>query len=79
MWNLINPWLTKLNNGLNKISAHYLTYQNQWLNLALLTILLLFLPHLLCLIDFLFKALYYILKFIYYFFKYLISFFKKGE
>ncbi len=79
MQNLINTWLTKLNNGLNNLSKNFLTYQNQWLNLVLLTIILLFLPHFLCLIDFLFKALYYILKFIYYFFKYLISFFKKGE
>ncbi|PWV43903.1 MAG: hypothetical protein DF280_01105 ['Brassica napus' phytoplasma] len=49
MWNLINTWLTKLNNVLNIISHYLFTYQNQWLNLALLIIILLFLPHLLCL------------------------------
>ncbi|PWV43649.1 MAG: hypothetical protein DF280_02855 ['Brassica napus' phytoplasma] len=78
MWNLINTWLTKLNNMLNAISHYFFTYQNQWLNLGLLTIILLFLPHhLLYLIDFLFKCLYHILRFIYYLFQYIISFFLK--
>ncbi|WAN63384.1 hypothetical protein RS022_04970 [Candidatus Phytoplasma rubi] len=58
MWNFINTWLAKLNNSLNTISRYFFTYQNQWLNLCLLTIILLFLPHFLYLIDFLFKCLY---------------------
>ncbi|WP_268849665.1 hypothetical protein [Candidatus Phytoplasma rubi] len=44
MWNFINTWLTKLNNSLNTISHYFFTYQNQWLNLVLLTIILLFVP-----------------------------------
>ncbi|QKX95220.1 hypothetical protein [Candidatus Phytoplasma asteris] len=77
MWNLINTWLTKLNNVLNNISHYFFTYQNQWLNLGLLTIILLFIPHLLYLIDFLFKCLYHILRFIYYLGKYLLLLLKK--
>ncbi|MGL9687383.1 MAG: hypothetical protein ACQBVK_01090, partial [Candidatus Phytoplasma sp. TWB_XP] len=77
MWNLINTWLTKLNNNLKTISDYFFTYQNQWLNLGLLTIILLFLPHLLYLIDFLFKCLYHIIKFIYYLGKYLSLLLKK--
>ncbi|PEH36304.1 hypothetical protein BBA70_01625 [New Jersey aster yellows phytoplasma] len=49
MWNLINTWLTKLNNWFTNISNHFFNHQNKWLNLALLIIILLFLPHLLCL------------------------------
>ncbi|TKA88191.1 MAG: hypothetical protein QS2022_1710 [Candidatus Phytoplasma asteris] len=83
MWKLINTWLTKLNNNLKTISDYFFTYQNQWLNLDLLTIILLFLPHLLYLIDFLFKCLYHIIKFIYYLGKYLLlllnKIFKKGK
>ncbi|KND62797.1 hypothetical protein AlmWB_00040 [Candidatus Phytoplasma phoenicium] len=52
MWNLINHWLTKLNYNLHKISCYFFNYQNQWLNLGLLIIILLFLPHLLYLLDF---------------------------
>ncbi|RMI87648.1 hypothetical protein PSSA1_v1c6560 [Candidatus Phytoplasma solani] len=77
MWHFINTWLTKLNNVLNTISHYFFTYQNQWLNLGLLIIILLFLPHLLYLIDFLFKCLYHIIKFIYYLGKYLFSLLKK--
>ncbi|MBT1576977.1 hypothetical protein KEC49_02315, partial ['Elaeagnus angustifolia' witches'-broom phytoplasma] len=77
MWNLFNTWLTKLNNILHKISSSFFTYQNQWLNLGLLTIIFLFLPHLLYLIDFLFKCLYHILRFIYYLGKYLLLLLKK--
>ncbi|QKX95515.1 hypothetical protein [Candidatus Phytoplasma asteris] len=77
MWNLINTWLTKLNNMLKTISDYFFTYQNQWLNLGLLTIILLFIPHLLYLIDFLFKCLYHILRFFYYLGKYLLLLLKK--
>ncbi|MEZ0180208.1 hypothetical protein ['Camptotheca acuminata' phytoplasma] len=77
MWNLINTWLTKLNNNLKTISDYFFTYQNQWLNLGLLTIILLFLPHFLYFIDFLFKCLYHIIKFIYYLGKYLSLLLKK--
>ncbi|WP_026071962.1 hypothetical protein, partial [Vaccinium witches'-broom phytoplasma] len=72
MWHFINTWLTKLNNSLHKISSAFFTYQNQWLNLGLLMIILLFLPHILYLIDFLFKILYHVLRFIYYLGKYLL-------
>ncbi|GLH60540.1 hypothetical protein HGD80_03520 [Paulownia witches'-broom phytoplasma] len=78
MWNLINTWLTKLNNSLNTISHYFFTYQNQWLNLGLLTIILLFLSHLLYLIDFLFKFFYHIIKFIYYLGKYLFIIIKEN-
>ncbi|OOP60585.1 hypothetical protein B2G44_00010 [Candidatus Phytoplasma citri] len=77
MWNLINTWLTKLNNVLNIISHYFFTYQNQWLNLGLLMIILLFLPHLLYLIDFLFKCLYHLFCFFYYLGKYLLLLLKK--
>ncbi|GAK74034.1 MAG: hypothetical protein QS2022_3790 [Candidatus Phytoplasma asteris] len=79
MWNRINTWLTKLNNGFAAISNCFFNNQNQRLNLVLLTIILLFLPHLLCLIDFLFKSLQYIIQFIYYLGQYIISLFKKGK
>ncbi|WAN63258.1 hypothetical protein RS022_03170 [Candidatus Phytoplasma rubi] len=62
---------------LKTISDYFFTYQNQWLNLGLLIIILLFLPHLLYLIDFLFKCLYHILRFIYYLGKYLLLLLKK--
>ncbi|PQP79515.1 hypothetical protein C6B37_01720 [Candidatus Phytoplasma phoenicium] len=77
MWHFINTWLTKLNKGLNKISSSFFTYQNQWLNLVLLTIILLFVPHLLYLIDFLFKCLYHLFRFFYYLGKYLLLLLKK--
>lgn len=72
MWNFVNRWLTELNNGLNQLSSLFFTYQNRWLNLTLLTIILLFLPHLLYLLDFLFKCLYHVCRFLYYFGQYLI-------
>ncbi|WAN63030.1 hypothetical protein RS022_00170 [Candidatus Phytoplasma rubi] len=77
MWNFINTWLTKINNSLNTISRYFFTYQNQWLNLGLLTIILLFLPHFLYLIDFLFKCLYHLFRFFYYLEKYLLLLLKK--
>ncbi|WP_238055124.1 hypothetical protein [Candidatus Phytoplasma ziziphi] len=42
MWNRINTWLTKLNNWFVAISNCFFNNQNQWLNLVLLTIILLF-------------------------------------
>ncbi|WEX20366.1 MAG: hypothetical protein TB2022_2830 [Candidatus Phytoplasma citri] len=77
MWHLFNAWLTKLNNGLNILSSYFFTYQNQWLNLGLLTITLLFLPHLLSLMDFMIKCLYHLFRFLYFLGKYLWLLFKK--
>ncbi|WP_081931947.1 hypothetical protein ['Chrysanthemum coronarium' phytoplasma] len=77
MWNLFNTWLIKLNNSLNTISHYFFTYQNQWLNLALLMIILLFLPHILCFIDFIIKCLYHLFRFFYYLGKYLLLLLKK--
>ncbi|AYJ01096.1 hypothetical protein CWO85_00905 [Candidatus Phytoplasma ziziphi] len=77
MLNLFNTWLTKLNNILHKISSYFLIYQNQWLNLGLLIIILLFIPHLLYLIDFIIKTIYYLFRLFYYLGKYLILLIKK--
>ncbi|MDV3198464.1 MAG: hypothetical protein Q8888_02325 [Vigna little leaf phytoplasma] len=70
MWLILQSGLTKLNQGLNAISQHYLCYQNEWLNFVLLIIIFLFLPHLLCLLDFLVQCLYYMGLFLFYFGQY---------
>ncbi|OOP59883.1 hypothetical protein B2G44_00390 [Candidatus Phytoplasma citri] len=77
MWHLYNSWLIKVNHLLHRISSSFLTYQNQWLNLVLFTIILLFLPHLLSLIYFILKVFYHLFCFFYYLGKYLLLLLKK--
>jgi hypothetical protein len=65
MWKLIENLLTYLNQKLSDVSEYFFKYHNQWLNLVLLFIILLFLPHILCGIDFILKCMFYIGKTIY--------------
>jgi hypothetical protein len=80
MFNLINNWLSKINNEINVMSHYFFTYKNKWFNLLLLLmIIFLFLLHLLCFIDFIIKCFYSTIKFIYYLLKYIISLFQKEK